>query len=102
VRVALRDDSQDARAARARAVDVLVSRCNAMLNKDEDLKPTAGQWWRLHEDGSCRGECTFEIYTTRRLEKWMRGEVALLAKAHPVEKVIVSARFTGSSSRIPD
>ncbi len=90
-----------ARAHVAKVLGILESRANKEGFSDKDTKYGGAQVWRVHENGSVAGQGTFAIYTTRIIERWLRREVRLLARVVPVEKVVVSAKYTGSGYRLP-
>jgi hypothetical protein len=87
--------------ARDQTLEILAGRVNAILKKDSDLKDSSGKYeWRVN-DGTLTGSCSFQIYTTRVIERWLRSDVRLLAKVTRIERVYVNARYTGDTFSLP-
>lgn len=81
-------------------LQVFASQMNTMMKADTDASFTDQQRW-LVKHGLLRGETTKAMYTTRMLEKWLRREVRLLHEVARIERVEVSAAYTGSSYWAP-
>ena len=96
-------DGVDAAAAAphaARVLDILASRINKKMASDRDRDFDKDQRWKV-ADGAAEGESTYAFYTQRLCERWLRREVRLLARAFPLERVVVRAAYTGRGYDIP-
>lgn len=96
-------DGVDAAAAAphvARVLGILASRVNKEMTGDPDRRFDADQRWKV-ADGTAEGETTYSFYTRRLCERWLRREVRLLARAFPLERVVVRAAYTGSGYDLP-
>lgn len=77
-------------------LELLASRVNRAMRKDDEARFTPAQSWRVQGNEVC-GETDKSLYTTRQLERWLRKEVRLLHRTCPVARVVVSAHYTGGS-----
>lgn len=99
VRIELKKPTPEAASQRGRTLDLLVGRVTQMLAEDTDVNPGPDQVWRRNGDEAV-GQAGFPIYTARVIERWLRRDVRRLARAYPVDGVVVTARYTGSGYHV--
>jgi hypothetical protein len=80
-------------------LDLLIAHVGELMAKDTDAKPGAGRTWH-RIDHAVQGEAGNPIYSERVIERWLRNEARLLAKVYPVERITVSARYTGGGYHV--
>ena len=98
VAIYLRDVSADAVRQRDRVLEMLITRIDKMHKADNDLSSRAPVWHR--SDTATAGDTGYPIYAKRVIERWLRREVRLLAAAYPIDRVVVSARYTGGGFHV--
>lgn len=80
---------------RNRVLDLLAARIEQMLLGDKNANCGPAQAWS-RKDEFVSGQVGNSVYSTRLIERWLRRDVRRLAKAYPVDRVVVVARYTGS------
>jgi hypothetical protein len=100
LRVELVDPGAGAEAL-AGALEILASRLSDAQARERRFQMAPHRVWRVRGD-TLQGELDGSLWGSRWLEQWLRREAVLLHRAHPIREVVVSARYTGDSYRVPD
>jgi hypothetical protein len=83
------------------SLERLIAAANKLLDQSDETVDEKQRWRLWKRDGLCGGQSLPTVFTRRVIERWLRNDVARLAAAHKVKRVVVDARTTGASVWVP-
>lgn len=101
VAVTLKEDDAVARAAVRAALEILAARATRFMKSDDDAKADSEHRWHLRGDLLAFGKGSRGIFVTGLLRRWLLGELNRVARRWPIERVEITARYTGDFYRVP-